>query len=60
MTEPLPTYFEELNIIWRSRMRRGDTVAEADEFIETIVKELDEGDSGLLEFFLDHAKRELH
>jgi hypothetical protein len=50
----------DLNTIWRSRMRNGDTVAEADEFIATIVRELDEGDSGLLEIFLEHAKRELH
>jgi hypothetical protein len=50
----------DLNFIWRSRMRNGDTAAEADEFIEAIVRELDEGDPGLLEFFLEHAKRELH
>jgi hypothetical protein len=58
MTEPLP--IADLNTIWRSCVRRGQTAAEADEVIETIVKELDEGDPGLLEFFLEHAKLDIH
>jgi hypothetical protein len=58
MTEPLP--IADLNTIWRACVRRGQTAAEADVVIETIVKELDEGDPGLLEFFLEHAKLDLH
>jgi hypothetical protein len=58
MTEPLP--ITDLNTIWRSCVRRGQTAAEADEVIETIVKELDEGDSDLFEFFLEHAKLDIH
>jgi hypothetical protein len=41
-------------------MRRGQTVAEADLVIESIVKELDEGDSDLFQFFLEAAKKELN
>jgi hypothetical protein len=54
----LPTV--DLNTIWRACVRRGQTAAEADEVIETIVKEFDEGDSGLFEFFLKHAKLDIH
>jgi hypothetical protein len=50
----------DLNTIWRSCVRRGQTAAEADEVIETIVKELDEGDSDLFDFFLEHAKLDIH
>jgi hypothetical protein len=49
-----------LNTIWRSCVRRGQTAAEADVIIESIVRELDEGDSDLFEFFLEHAKLDIH
>jgi hypothetical protein len=56
-TEPTTT---ALNEIWRASIRRGQTAAEADEVLECIVRELDEGDPGLYEFFLEHAKLDLH
>jgi hypothetical protein len=51
MTEPLP--ITDLNTIWRACVRRGQTAAEADEVIV-------EGDSDLFEFFLEHAKLDIH
>jgi hypothetical protein len=59
MTTEAPTA-ADLDAIWRSCLRHGQTVSEADEVLETIMRELDEGDSDLFEFFLEHAKRELH
>jgi hypothetical protein len=57
MTEPTTA---ALNEIWRACIRRGQAAAEADEVLECIVRELDEGDSDLFEFFLEHAKLDLH
>jgi hypothetical protein len=50
----------DLEIIHAACVRRGQTPKEADEVIETIVSECSKGDSGLLEFFLEHARLDIH
>jgi hypothetical protein len=50
----------DLEVIRAACIRRGQSPREADVVIETIIAELDEGDSGLLEFFLDHARLDIH
>lgn len=50
----------DLEIIRADCIRRGQRPDEADEVIETIVSEYAEGDSGLLEFFLEHARLDVH
>ncbi len=57
MTIPSP---QAIEIVRAFLLRHGQTASEADVVVATVLKELSEGDSGLFEFFLEHARKELN
>jgi hypothetical protein len=50
----------DLETIWLSCRRHGQSAADADEVIESCLEELREGDSNLVELLLESARRELN